>query len=317
MFIDDDVTLGGDVTLVVQNENCAVYKMNGETGDGLMTCYQLFPGVILMYNDFHMERCYSKMKPRTDMFCIDHCREGRIEWELDNGNCVYQEAGDLKFDTRENHTRNFNYPLRHFHGLTISFFVEEAPKSLSSALEGFTVDIRDIRKKFCLDGWPYTMTADETLRPLFESLYQVPEAIRLPLSRLKILELLLHLDTLDIEKAGLERPYFHKTLVDKIKAIEQFMTAHPEDRYTQEELADRFTISVTSMKQCFKGVFGSSMYAYMRSWRMNAAAVKLRQTEESITDIAGDLGYDNVSKFSNAFREVMGKNPGEYRKVSV
>jgi AraC-like DNA-binding protein len=35
------------------------------------------------------------------------------------------------------------------------------------------------------------------------------------------------------------------------------------------------------------------------------------------TDIASDLGYDNVSKFSNAFREVMGKTPGEYRKFFI
>jgi AraC-like DNA-binding protein len=52
----------------------------------------------------------------------------------------------------------------------------------------------------------------------------------------------------------------------------------------------------------------------MRTWRMNAAAVMLRETNESIIFIAGELGYDNASKFSSAFQDVMGKTPSEYRK---
>jgi AraC-like DNA-binding protein len=55
----------------------------------------------------------------------------------------------------------------------------------------------------------------------------------------------------------------------------------------------------------------------MKSWRMNAAAVKLRQTDESVIAIALDLGYDNASKFAKAFKDVMGKTPSEYRKNAV
>jgi AraC-like DNA-binding protein len=112
----------------------------------------------------------------------------------------------------------------------------------------------------------------------------------------------------------MEGPCFRKTQVDTIKAIERFMTARPENHYTQEELSARFKISLTSMKRCFKGVYGSSIYTYMRTWRMNAAAVMLRETNESVITIAGELGYDNASKFSSAFQDVMGKTPSEYRK---
>jgi AraC-like DNA-binding protein len=50
---------------------------------------------------------------------------------------------------------------------------------------------------------------------------------------------------------------------------------------------------------------------------MNAAAVMLRQTNESVISIALDLGYDNASKFASAFKDVMGKTPSEYRKDMV
>ena len=43
----------------------------------------------------------------------------------------------------------------------------------------------------------------------------------------------------------------------------------------------------------------------------------LRESSLSITDIAGRHGYDNASKFSSAFRELMGCTPREYRSHGV
>lgn len=48
-----------------------------------MTIYRVFDGVYLMYNDFHMSRCYSRFNSNLRLFCIDHCREGRVEHRTD------------------------------------------------------------------------------------------------------------------------------------------------------------------------------------------------------------------------------------------
>lgn len=48
---------------------------------------------------------------------------------------------------------------------------------------------------------------------------------------------------------------------------------------------------------------------------MQAAALDLIQTEKSVLEIAGECGYDNASKFSAAFKEIMGEAPLEYRKA--
>ena len=44
-----------------------------------------------------------------------------------------------------------------------------------------------------------------------------------------------------------------------------------------DELAERFQISLTGMKTCFKEIYGDSMYSYLRRYRMNVAATMLRQ----------------------------------------
>lgn len=48
---------------------------------------------------------------------------------------------------------------------------------------------------------------------------------------------------------------------------------------------------------------------------MQAAALLLINTELSVSEIAGRYGYDNPSKFSAAFRKIMGKSPLKYRKL--
>ena len=49
---------------------------------------------------------------------------------------------------------------------------------------------------------------------------------------------------------------------------------------------------------------------------MNLAAVYLQETDQSITQIAGELGYSNISKFARAFQEVFGL-PVSYTHLDV
>ena len=83
------------------------------------------------------------------------------------------------------------------------------------------------------------------------------------------------------------------------------------------ELSEKFDISTSALKQCFKGVYGTAIYTYMRNYRMDLAASLLTQTDEPITVIAGKVGYTNTSKFSEAFKKVKGKTPLEYRKIKI
>ena len=60
-----------------------------------------------------------------------------------------------------------------------------------------------------------------------------------------------------------------------------------------------------------------SVYAYIRSYRIHAAALMLSQTNESVTTIAGKVGYNNPSKFAAAFKDIMKVLPREYQKHFV
>lgn len=132
--------------------------------------------------------------------------------------------------------------------------------------------------------------------------------------KIKILELLLYLEALELPKGRNEKPYFYSTQVEKVKAVQQFLIAHMDEHYTQEELSRRFDIPLTPLKNCFKTVFGASIGSYLLEYRMNQAAVLLRTKRKmSVAEIAGCVGYDSPSKFAAAFRRKMGMTPMDYR----
>gem|GEM_PF-2775772 len=84
-----------------------------------------------------------------------------------------------------------------------------------------------------------------------------------------------------------------------------------------ETLADQLRISPTHLKNSFRLVYGDSLFAFVRTQKMLAAAEILAQAQNrrTILDIAGDFGYDNGSKFAKAFQHVMGMTPREYRNA--
>lgn len=306
--------MGDNVHKLCENEDCTVFQVRDESGEGVMTLYDVFPGVYLLYNDFHMEHCVSGFSPREEMLCIDHCSEGRIEWNMDTNKYVYVEAGDMQINSRQHHLRDFNFPLRHYHGLTIGFSIEKAEKSLLNVLDGFSVDIRQLRDKFCPDGKAYIMRAGRQIDHIFSELYNLAADVRLTYFKIKVLELLLFLDSTEVPRHREERPYFYKNQVEKVKDIAALITADLERQYTLKELSEMFDFPMTSMKLCFKGIYGTSIHAYLKAYRMNAAAIMLKNSRESIAEIAVRVGYGNASKFAAAFQTVMGTSPSEYRK---
>lgn len=305
-----------DVQLVCKDEECSIYRVSNDTGDGTITAHSVFDGITLQYNDFHIKSTPSRNQLSSNLLEIHHCREGRIEWEVDNGAYLYLSSGDLMIDNMERKNQNCSFPLSHFHGITIVISLDDISPEIRLLFETFKIDLFELSDSFRLEK-PFIMRAESSIEHIFLELYNLPETIRTEYFKIKILELLLFLKTVDIDKDGQERPYFYKTQVEKIKAIMALMTANPDKHYTIEQLSKTYDISVSALKSCFKGVYGSAIFTFMKNYRMDLAAKLLSQTDKSITEIAGEVGYINCSKFSEAFKNTMGKTPMDYRKLKI
>ena len=303
-----------DAVLVAASDGCSVFQFRNSSGEGTITLYEVFPGVSLAYNDFHMRYYDSNFHPGDNIICIDYCREGRLEYKAANDAYSYVEAGDLKIDRRLTHTGRFELPLAHYHGAMVCFDVDAANRSIHDEMKSFPVDLTVLQEKYCPDEYPTVIHKPDFIEHIFDELYKVPEKIKRSYFKIKVLELLLYLDALKLPDLPEEKPYFYKTQVEKVRAIQQFLVQHMDENHTQEELSARFDIPLTPMKKCFKSMFGNTIGGWLLEYRMNQAAVQLRTKRElSVAEIAGNVGYDSPSKFALAFRKIMGMSPTEYR----
>ncbi|HID73334.1 TPA: AraC family transcriptional regulator [Candidatus Micrarchaeota archaeon] len=81
---------------------------------------------------------------------------------------------------------------------------------------------------------------------------------------------------------------------------------------TIAELAMEVGLNQLKLKQGFKSLFGTSVYALFQRHRMERARDLLY--DHNVTETALILGYSNISHFSTAFRKQFGVLPSEARK---
>ena len=99
-----------------------------------------------------------------------------------------------------------------------------------------------------------------------------------------------------------------------INDIHRFLTNNLKDRHTIEELSTKFLINQTTLKTTFKRVYGEPIATYMKEYRIKRAMELLTESDSPIVEIAEEVGYKNQSKFTQAFKDVTGILPKDYRK---
>ncbi|HTI71883.1 MAG TPA: AraC family transcriptional regulator [Candidatus Limnocylindria bacterium] len=87
--------------------------------------------------------------------------------------------------------------------------------------------------------------------------------------------------------------------------------AHP---WTTEGLASQACLSRSAFAERFSGKLGMPPMSYLTQWRMLLASRRLRESSETIAQIASTVGYESESTFSRAFAREMGVAPGAWRK---
>ncbi|MBE5732713.1 MAG: helix-turn-helix transcriptional regulator [Clostridiales bacterium] len=75
-----------------------------------------------------------------------------------------------------------------------------------------------------------------------------------------------------------------------------------------------FSRSKSYVSHMFKNAFGVSFSAYCNDLKLNDAKNLLLITDTSITDIAMNSGFNDVSYFVRLFKEKYGQSPLQYRK---
>lgn len=102
----------------------------------------------------------------------------------------------------------------------------------------------------------------------------------------------------------------------RIRVLVDYLTMHPNQNLSREEMCQLCGISESSLRRLFREQTGKNIHDFVKDLRMLAAAHRLVTTNDPISNIGYDLGYESPSYFSKTFRETFGTSPQLYRKYS-
>ena len=90
--------------------------------------------------------------------------------------------------------------------------------------------------------------------------------------------------------------------------------SRPAQPWTAVALAKEACLSRSAFAERFSSTVGRPPMSYLAQWRMLLAGQRLRESAESIAQIAATVGYESESTFSRAFSREMGVAPGAWRR---
>lgn len=105
-----------------------------------------------------------------------------------------------------------------------------------------------------------------------------------------------------------------KLSVDKIKA---YIRDNIDRNLTRQDIADALFCNPDTLSRIFKKSMDQKLSDYIVQQKIQKAESLLLGTEKQISEIALDLGFDNVSYFCTRFKKAVGCTPLEYRKANI
>ena len=194
---------------------------------------------------------------------------------------------------------------------------DRLPYTLGSLLGGLSLDTARLEERLharsgcaVLRGTPWTETVFSALQPL-----QAEERGRY--CAFKTAELLYLLST-DSPLLPLppEAPGRERYQVELMRQVRDHMLAHLADPLTISQLAARFHISPTALKDCFRQAYGRPLHQYLLEHRVRRAAELLSESGLSIVEIASAVGYNSASQFGVAFKRRYQLTPSQFRRMA-
>jgi AraC-like DNA-binding protein len=100
--------------------------------------------------------------------------------------------------------------------------------------------------------------------------------------------------------------------IQTIYAVRSQILKHPETPPVINELAVYAGMSPTKLKRLFKQIFGNSIFNYYQQFRMQKAALLLKEGKLSVSEVGYKMGFVNLSHFSRVFEQHIGIKPKRY-----
>ena len=100
--------------------------------------------------------------------------------------------------------------------------------------------------------------------------------------------------------------------IDAVQRMQEYIEKHLCEKISFSSIAKASLFSPWYARRLFLAYTGVTPADYTRKLRLKQSALKLRDEDVKILDVALDLGFGSVDGYQRAFRKEYGCNPSEY-----
>jgi len=100
-----------------------------------------------------------------------------------------------------------------------------------------------------------------------------------------------------------------------ILEIREFLDDHLYTEHSIDDICSQFHISREKLQRGFRELVQSTVHAYIIHQRIEQAAQRLLESDDSIKAIALDSGYKKQRSFNKTFKSIYHLTPAAYRKL--
>jgi transcriptional regulator GlxA family with amidase domain len=115
--------------------------------------------------------------------------------------------------------------------------------------------------------------------------------------------------------AGTVRSTRRQQYIARLNTVFEYIDKHMSEKVMLKEVAEIAHFSQTHFERVFKEYTNYSFYQYLKYIRIKKAETLLLTPELPITEVALDVGFESITAFNKAFKEIKHCTPSEYKKL--
>lgn len=103
--------------------------------------------------------------------------------------------------------------------------------------------------------------------------------------------------------------------LSKVEQMACFIAQHYTQKLTAQQIAEVVNLHPSYAMNLFQKTFGSTLISFITQHRVAHAQRLLTTSDKTVTEIALQSGFSSMSRFNEAFHQISGCSPREYRKA--
>ncbi len=308
--------------LTTVRDNYYIYSILPKYGEGTFTILNIIPGLKLAFNSFELYHEIINYNDEYQLFSepilkINYCIKGKMLACNKRGKICLSNKGSIAYYYGVENIYTVEHFDKYYESITLFGYINKMSDVFEKIFEIKKCEFTNFCKLINKEKDFIVGNSNSKIISLLNEIKEAFKSNKYENIKIKTIELLIY-ELKNFEKNRKRKEvYYSKSTIDKIINIEIYIMNNLDKKITLNMLCEKFNISLDKLKRCFKQMYGTSVYAYIKKSRMDKGKELIENSDRSITEISLICGYSNHHSFTKAFKEQYKITPRETRRLNM